>query len=83
MNYEIGNEITLEDNKSYLIIDSFEFNNSKYLYLFNEENKEASLVKVINDTLYEIEDDNEFNKVLNEVVNKNMDKIDELLKETN
>lgn len=83
MKYEIGNEITLEDSKSYIIIDSFEFNNSKYLYLFNEESKEAFLVKIINDTLYQIEDDNEFNNVLNELVNKNKDKIDKLLEGTN
>jgi Asp-tRNA(Asn)/Glu-tRNA(Gln) amidotransferase B subunit len=79
MNYEVGNEITLEDNKSYIIMDSFELNNNKYLYLFNEENKEASLVKIINDTLCQIEDDNEFNMVLSELVNKNKDKIEEIL----
>ncbi len=83
MSYEIGNELTLEDNKSYIIVDSFEFNNSKYLYLFNEETKEASLVKLVNDTLYEIEDDNEFNNALNELINRNKDKINELIEETN
>jgi len=83
MSYEIGNELTLEDNKSYIIVDSFEFNNSKYLYLINEETKEASLVKLVNDTLYEIEDDNEFNNALNELINRNKDKINELIEETN
>ena len=83
MNYEIGNEITLEDNKSYIVIDLFELNDNKYLYLFNEETKKASLVKIINDTLCEIEDDNEFNIALNELVNKNKEQINEILKETN
>ncbi len=83
MNYEIGNEITLEDNKSYIVIDLFELNNNKYLYLMNEETKKASLVKIINDIIYEIDDDNEFNIALNELINKNKEQINEILKETN
>lgn len=83
MYYEVGGKITLEDNKSYIIVDYFEITDNKYLYLINEESKKASLVKIINDSLYEINDDNEYNNVLNELFNRNKDKITKLLEETN
>lgn len=82
MNYEIGDELVLEDDQTYVVIDSFTLNNNRYVYLIDEKTKKVSLVKVINDTLNEIDDDNEFNQALNELVNRNKDKINEILKET-
>lgn len=83
MNYEMGDELTLDDNKCYVVVDSFELNNNRYIYLVDKESKNASLVKIINDSLNEIDDDNEFNMALNELVNRNKDKINGILRETN
>ena len=54
MNYEKGKELVLEDDKSFIIVDSFEFNSNKYLYVVNEESKKATLIKVINDVIIDI-----------------------------
>ncbi len=82
MNYEKGKEIVLEDGKSYAIADSFDLNNNKYLYVVEIETKEATLIKIINDTTYEIEDDNEFNEAFNELVRRNEEELIKNLKET-
>lgn len=82
MNYEKGKEIVLEDGKSYAIADSFDLNNNKYLYVVELETKKATLIKIINDTTYEIEDDNEFNEAFNELVRRNEEELIKNLKET-
>lgn len=82
MNYEKGKELVLDDDKTFIIADSFEFKNNKYLYIIDEENKKATLVKVVNDTVYEIEDDKEFDEASTELINRNMEEINKIIEET-
>lgn len=82
MNYEKGKEILLDDGKSYAIADSFELNNNRYLYVVELESKKATLIKIVNDTTYEIDDDNEFNDAFNELVKRNEEELIKYFKET-
>ncbi len=45
MNCEIGNEIVLEDGKTYTVIDILEHGGNKYVYLgYEDEDGESSLL---------------------------------------
>ena len=47
MNLEKGNVITLENNKKYLILDNFTFNNEQYLYISSLDIRHICFVKVV------------------------------------
>lgn len=46
MNLEKGNVITLENNKNYLILDNFIYNNEQYLYISSLDIRHICFVKV-------------------------------------
>ncbi len=48
MNLEKGNVITLENNKKYLILDNFIYNNEQYLYISSLDIRHICFVKVVN-----------------------------------
>ena len=48
MNLEKGNVITLENNKKYLILDNFIYNNEQYLYISSLDTRHICFVKVSN-----------------------------------
>ena len=77
MQYEKGKELVLDDDSLFLIIDTFELKNNRYLFLIDEKDKKASLVKIIDDVIHEIEDDNEFDEAFNELINRNKREITE------
>jgi hypothetical protein len=68
---ELGTEVVLNDNSKYVVIDDFEYEGKEYLYLINRfDHKEACLVRYENDTIHKI-DDNIFDKVFEELINRN------------
>lgn len=48
MNLEKGNIVTLENNKKYLILDNFTYNDDQYLYISSLDIKHICFVKVAN-----------------------------------
>lgn len=73
MNSKKGETIILEDNAEYIVVDSFEMNNKKYLFLIGKEKKDLNLVEVENDFLKKIESDSEFEQVFNKLYERNKD----------
>lgn len=84
MKNEVGTELVFDDDSSYVVVDNFSINNKEYLYLVNDsDDRDVSLVSIINDTIHVIEDDDEFNMVFNELVSRNKEGIMNILKEAN
>ena len=54
MKYEINEIITLTDNREFEIINAVTINNTEYLYLKNTEMDQYTIVKVIEDTIYNL-----------------------------
>lgn len=48
MNIDKGNVITLENNKKYLILDNFTYNNEQYLYISSLDIRHICFVRVVN-----------------------------------
>ena len=68
---KLGTELTLNDNSKFVVIDDFDYEGKEYLYLINRFNhKDACLVGYENDTIHKI-DDNIFEKVCEELINRN------------
>ena len=82
MKNEVGAELVFDDDTRYVVVDNFTINNKEYLYLVNDaDDKDVSLVSIINDTIHVIEDDNEFDMAFNELVSRNKDNIINMLEE--
>lgn len=54
MKYEINEIITLTDEREFEIINAIIINNTEYLYLKNTEIDKYTIVKVIEDTIYNL-----------------------------
>jgi len=54
MNYEIEEIITLTDNREFEIINAVTINNIEYLYLKNTKIDQYTIVKVIEDSLFNL-----------------------------
>ncbi len=81
--YQINNIITF-DKKEYLVLDVISKNNISYLYLANYdelEDDDNAIVKVENNKYFHIEDNEEFNFVLNKIFIDFKDDIINLLAE--
>lgn len=64
------NVITLENGNDYIIIDTIEYNNSKYLFLSNKEDENDMCVRKVilkeeKEYLIKLESENELEEVLN------------------
>ena len=63
------NVVTLENNKDYIIIDTIEFNDNKYLFLSNKDDENDMCVRKIitkdREYLTKLESENELEEVLN------------------
>ena len=82
MKNEVGAELVFDDDTRYVVVDNFTINNKEYLYLVNDaDDKDVSLVSIINDTIHVIEDDNEFDMAFNELVSRNKENIINMLEE--
>ena len=79
---EVGTELTLDDDSKYIVVDDFTLNNKEYLYLVSDDDSNsAALVGVEGDTLYVIEDDDEYDMVYNELVERHKEEIINFLEE--
>ena len=82
--FEKGDEITLDNGSKYIVSDSFELNNKNYLHLISLKNKNnLIIVENNNGILNEIEDENEYKSVFNELVIRNKDEIEKYLEGIN
>ncbi len=82
--FERGDEITLDDNTKYVVVDSFDKNNKHYLYLISEEDKKTtSVVELENDEVIEINDKEELDSLYKELIERNKDEINKYLEEIN
>jgi len=63
------NVVTLENNKDYIIIDTIEFNDNKYLFLSNKDDENDMCVRKIitkdREYLTKLDNQNELEEVLN------------------
>ncbi|MBQ8902141.1 MAG: DUF1292 domain-containing protein [Bacilli bacterium] len=63
------NVVTLENNKDYIIIDTIEFNDNKYLFLSNKDDENDMCVRKIitkdREYLTKLDNKNELEEVLN------------------
>jgi len=63
------NVVTLENNKDYIIIDTIEFNDNKYLFLSNKDDENNMCVRKIitkdREYLTKLDNQNELEEVLN------------------
>lgn len=80
MEYERGEEIILDNDKSYIIIDNFKLKDKEYLFLISEE-KDTALVQIEDNTLKTIESDSEYNEVFTMVIEKNKEEVTKILNE--
>lgn len=82
--FERGDEITLDDNTKYVVVDSFNKNNKHYLYLISEEDKKTtSVVELENDEVIEVNDKEELDLLYKELIERNKDEINKYLEEIN
>ncbi|MBR3049212.1 MAG: hypothetical protein IKG58_01460 [Bacilli bacterium] len=64
------------DNKEYLIIDEIRHNDINYLYLVNNKNsKDFVIRKEKGDLLVGLDNEEEFNDVMQSFINKNVEEI--------
>ena len=54
MKYDVNEIITLSDNREFQIINAVTINNTEYLYLKNTDIDQYTIVKVIEDTIYNL-----------------------------
>lgn len=54
MKYEINEIITLTDNREFEIINAVTINDVEYLYLKNKDMDQYTIVKVIEDTIFNL-----------------------------
>ena len=82
--FERGDEITLDDNTKYVVVDSFNKNNKHYLYLISEEDKKTTnVVELENDEVIEVNDKEELDLLYKELIERNKDEINKYLEEIN
>ncbi len=82
--FERGDEIILDDNTKYVVVDSFNKNNKHYLYLISEEDKKTtSVVELENDEVIEVNDKEELDLLYKELIERNKDEINKYLEEIN
>ena len=75
-------ELTLDDGRKYIVFDSFDLNNKNYLYLVSlEENMGVAIVENNNGMLNEVENEEEYYLVLNELIRRNKDGIEKYMEE--
>jgi len=83
MAYERFDEITLDDNKTYIVVDSVIYNDITYVYLTNEsDDNKYLIVKVIleNDKIYFDDVSDEEFKIISDIIReKNKDLIEDIL----
>ena len=77
--YEKGEEIVLDNGKEYVVIDYFEHNTKKYLFLIGEESRMLNLVEIENDALKKIESDEEYKQVYDLVMERNKEEINKIV----
>ena len=84
MSNEVGTELTLDDDSKYIVVDYFNLDNKEYLYLVNyDDTNSVALLGVEGDTLYVIENDDEYDRVYDELVERHKTEISEFLEEAN
>lgn len=87
--YNKNDIITLEDNKKYLVVENINIDNNYYLLLtdYEDDKSDIAIVKVINTTdntyLDNIDDEEEYTKVLNKMTLMYKDEINLLLNNIN
>lgn len=87
--YNKNDIITLEDNKKYLVVENINIDNNNYLLLtdYEDDKSDIAIVKVINTTdntyLDNIDDEEEYTKVLNKMTLMYKDEINLLLNNIN
>lgn len=87
--YNKNDIITLEDNKKYLVVENINIDNNNYLLLtdYEDDKSDIAIVKVINTTdntyLDNIDDEEEYTKVLNKMTLMYKDEISLLLNNIN
>lgn len=68
--------ITLEDNRVCIILDEITVNENKYLYLVNSQKKDDFIIrKVLNDELVGLDNEEEFNNIIEIFLSKNIERI--------
>lgn len=88
MKYERFDEIEINDN-NYIVLNIITYNDNIYLYLINKDEfkKDVSLVKVVDNVSFEelvpIEDDEEFETILNMLLLENRDTITDIFNSEN
>lgn len=87
--YNKNDIITLEDNKKYLVVENINIDNNYYLLLtdYEDDKSDIAIVKVITTTdntyLDNIDDEEEYTKVLNKMTLMYKDEISLLLNNIN
>lgn len=87
--YNKNDIITLEDNKKYLVVENINIDNNYYLLLtdYEDDKSDIAIVKVITTTdntyLDNIDDEEEYTKVLNKITLMYKDEINLLLNNIN
>ncbi len=87
--YNKNDIITLEDNKKYLVVENINIDNNYYLLLtdYEDDKSDIAIVKVITTTdntyLDNIDDEEEYTKVLNKMTLMYKDEINLLLNNIN
>lgn len=87
--YNKNDIITLEDNKKYLVVENINIDNNYYLLLtdYEDDKSDIAIVKVITTTdntyLDNIDEEEEYTKVLNKITLMYKDEINLLLNNIN
>ena len=71
--------IILEDNLEYEIVEKIKYNNIEYIFLTNVNNcKDFCIRKLIGDSLYGLEDENEYNFAMKLIREKHSEILEKL-----
>jgi hypothetical protein len=77
-----GNEITLDDNSKYIIVDSFLKNNKNYIYMISEDDGKTTMIVEHRDgEIVELDDQNELDMVYKELIERNKEEIERYIEE--
>ncbi len=81
---ERGDEIVLEDNRSFGVVDSFDYKDKHYLFLVSTlDNKSTMMVELENDEVIVVENKRKLDSLYEVLIERNKDEISKYLKEIN
>lgn len=70
--FQKGNILDLEDNNEYCVVDTFNYNDTTYVYLVDINNNSNIIYgKLDNDEIVELSDPNELERVI-KIINDNV-----------